>query len=139
MEQKIDREKKHADVQQFAVVLVVFVFDPVRGGLTEEKTDEESRDPESEEGKQEKQASHSERECKRQYERVEQHQNVHRQKGTAHLPEPLDEKQQDDDGEAVHDRRDADLRVVMKPVGPLNPQLIHVHVPLPFPVAPKNV
>lgn len=48
MQQKIDREKKRAEMQKSAVLLVL--FDLVRVRLTEQKADEESRSPESEKG-----------------------------------------------------------------------------------------
>ena len=135
VKQNVKREKKHAHVQQFAIPVV---FDSGCGLMAEEKADEDSRAAGHDERKQNQQPGLATRKGEGQYERVKQHNDIHPQQRRPHFPEALDEKQQDDDGENVHQHREIDRRVLAEPVCPLDPQLIRVHAPLPFPVVPKN-
>ena len=113
MKQNVKREKKHADVQQFAISVV---FDPGRGLMAEEKADEDSRAARHDEGKQNQQPGLTARKGEGQYERVKQHQDIHPHQRRPHFPEAPDEKQQDDEGENIHQHREIDRRVLAEPV-----------------------
>ena len=118
--------------------IVFVVFDPRCCRLAQEKADKKPRSPDNQEKKQERCANETKCERVGQNERVKQYQDVHRQQRSPHFPEPLDEDQQDDDGNDIHQSRDVDRRGFAEPICQPHHQLIRVHVPLPFPVAPNS-